>query len=77
MKSNSDFWLTLHVLANDLEREGETNEERIAKLHEVLSHVSTATRAVYQENAIFVLKALNSLAIGFEEQQVLEERDDQ
>jgi hypothetical protein len=66
MKSHSDFWLTLHVLANDLEKEGDTNEDRIRTLLEVLHSLSPATQSIYQENALFVLRALNSLAISFD-----------
>jgi hypothetical protein len=67
MRSNSDFWLNLHSLANDLEREGKTNEERVASLLELLHYVSPATRAVYQENALMVLNALRALSEKFGE----------
>jgi hypothetical protein len=65
MQSKSDFWLTLHHLANDLEREGTSNEDRTRTLMEVLDHVSPSARIVYQENCLFVLRALNSLAVAF------------
>lgn len=66
MQSKSDFWLTLHHLANDLEREGDTNEDRIRSLLDVLRNVSHAARFVYQENAVFVLRSLNALVAAFE-----------
>ena len=66
MKSNSDFWLTLNTLADDLEREGSSNQDRLKSLLEVLGHVSLSSRAVYQENAVFVLRVLNSLVEGFD-----------
>jgi hypothetical protein len=58
MKSKSDFWLTVHKLAADLEREGSNNEERSRSVCEVLGSLSPATKAVYLDNLETVLSAL-------------------
>jgi hypothetical protein len=63
MQSKSDFWLTLHHLANDLEREGDTDEDQIRSLSEGLRNASAAARFVYQENAAFVFRVLNALVV--------------
>jgi hypothetical protein len=61
MRSKSDFWLNLHKLARDLEREGGTTEERLASVAEVLASLSGPTQQVYcgdVEVALGVLKGL-------------------
>jgi hypothetical protein len=67
MQSQSDFWLTLHHLAKDLEREGLTHEERMRVLLAHLAECATATQALYREDVEFLLKGLNSLAINFKD----------
>jgi hypothetical protein len=58
MRSRSDFWLTLHKLASDLIKEGETDEERGKNICEVLHAVTPATRHVYLENLDSVVFAM-------------------
>ena len=55
MKSKTDFWLTLHKLATDLEREGDSDAERARNVCEVLDALNAGTKAVYLAN-------LNSVA---------------
>jgi hypothetical protein len=50
MKSKSDFWLSLHKLATDLEREGENDSERAASVCEVLNALTDGTKSVYLAN---------------------------
>ena len=61
MKSKSDFWLTLHKLACDLRKEGETGEERTTSLISVLESHSPATIDAYMENLSAVANSLNHL----------------
>lgn len=63
MRSKSDFWLTLHKLAHDLEHEGESSHDQAASLCDLLGSLSPATRAVYLGNLESVLAALNEVAI--------------
>ncbi len=58
MGSRSDFWLTLHKLANDLLKEGETDPERGKNICRVLVALSPSTRGVYLENLNSVVSAL-------------------
>jgi hypothetical protein len=67
MQSQSDFWLTVHHLANDLEREGATHEERMRVLLAHLAECAAATQALYREDVAFLLKGLNSLTVNFED----------
>lgn len=62
MKSKSDFWLTLHKLATDLQREGDDNHERASAVCEVLNAVSSATKTVYLDNLDLVLAALADIS---------------
>lgn len=66
MKSNSNFWLALHQLANELDREGANNEDRTRTLREVLRSQSPAAQTVYRQNATFVLRTLNSIVVDFD-----------
>jgi len=61
MKSKTDFWLTLHKLADDLEREGATDDVRATALIEVLEATSQTGVAVYLENLERVTASLNYL----------------
>lgn len=61
MRSLSDFWLNLHRLALDLEREGSTLDERVQNLREVLNSVPTTSRALYCEHLLNVAEALAKL----------------
>jgi len=61
MRSLSDFWLNLHRLALDLEREGRTMDERIFNLREVLRSVPPTSRSLYCEHLGNVAAALERL----------------
>jgi hypothetical protein len=61
MKSNSDFWLTLHKLADDLRKEGGTDDERVQGLIPVLESMPPATLETYLENLTAVAGSLNQL----------------
>jgi hypothetical protein len=62
MGSRSDFWLTLHKLANDLAKEGQTEEERATNVCRVLSTLSPSTRGVYLENLDAALASLGPIS---------------
>ncbi len=62
MKSRSDFWLTLHKLATDLEREGESDSERAQSICEVLNSLSPATKAVYLSDLATVVASLTTVS---------------
>ena len=64
MKSKSDFWLTLHKLATDLQREGENDEERSQHVCEVLSALTPGTRAVYLGNLEAVIASLSVISVA-------------
>jgi len=61
MKSKSDFWLTLHKLADDLQKEGTSDDQRIDGLVAVLEASSPAILAAYMENLATVTASLNTL----------------
>jgi hypothetical protein len=61
MKSKSDFWLSLHKLADDLQKEGSTDQERADGLIEVLESQSPATIEAYIENLTVVTGSLSHL----------------
>jgi len=61
MRSKSDFWLDLHRVAEDLEKEGTTDEERIASLTSVLDGLTPAAFGVYLETLARVVTSLNEL----------------
>ena len=61
MKSRSDFWLTLHKLANDLDQEGQDEPEQLDSLVALIEGMKPATFAVYIENLECVTAALNKL----------------
>ncbi|HMC12342.1 MAG TPA: hypothetical protein VKH44_13670 [Pirellulaceae bacterium] len=63
MQSKSDFWLTLHKLAHDLEHEGDSHREQAASVCGLLGSLSPASRAVYLGNLESVLATLNEVAI--------------
>jgi hypothetical protein len=63
MRSKSDFWLHLHQLASDLDREGRNVEEQAEGLADNYDGLSEATRAVYGENLETVMKALTTIAL--------------
>jgi hypothetical protein len=58
MRSKSDFWLTLHRLTQDLEREGATPRERATSVCEVLDAVPADARVLYLSNLQSVLTTL-------------------
>jgi hypothetical protein len=62
MRSKSDFWLTLHKLAHDLENEGGDANERIASTGLVLSSLCSATQQVYCGDVATALEVLTSLS---------------
>lgn len=61
MRSHSDFWLILHQLAGELQREAENPEIRIEQLTAVLGAITPNTRAIYCANLRFVLDVLAEL----------------
>jgi hypothetical protein len=61
MKSKSDFWLSLHKLADDLHKEGSTDDDRSAALIDVLESLTPATVEAYMENLTSVTSSLNHL----------------
>jgi hypothetical protein len=61
MKSRSEFWLTLHKLAHDLEREGDDPNERAQNLCAVLNSLPPATRDVYLSNMNSVAEMLGNV----------------
>jgi hypothetical protein len=61
MRSQSDFWLDLHRLCDDLDKEGGAIDERMANLLAVLDSMTPATCGVYLENLERVTVALNTL----------------
>jgi hypothetical protein len=61
MKSKSDFWLTLHKMAADLEREGDSHDERAKSICEVLEALPQPTRDVYLSNLNSVAEMLGKV----------------
>jgi hypothetical protein len=61
MKSHSDFWLTLHHLAHDLEKEGKDDYDRAKRLCEVLSTLPPAVQSVYLDNLEAVARGIVEL----------------
>jgi len=62
MRSKSDFWLTLHKLARDIEHEGHTTDEQIASANQVLASLSGPTQQVYCGDVEASLAVLTGLA---------------
>jgi hypothetical protein len=61
MKSRSDFWLTLHKLAYDLEMEGETDHERAERLCDLLGTLPPPVQSVYLANLTAVAASVTAL----------------
>ncbi len=61
MKSKSDFWLTLHKLADDVSREGEDPDEQAKNICELLATLPPATRDVYLSNLNSVTETLGKV----------------
>jgi len=59
MKSKSEFWLTLHKLADDLDKEGKDDEERAAGIVAFLETSPPATLEFYLDNLERVTTSLN------------------
>jgi hypothetical protein len=62
MEFHSNFWVTLNNLASDLEVEGKTDAERIAKLTMVFHALSEASQVTCQQNIKTALGTLHGLA---------------
>jgi hypothetical protein len=62
MKSKSDFWLTLHKLAHDLSKEGDSSDECADSVCAVLKALPQPTRSVYLTNLTLVVEKLNVIA---------------
>ena len=62
MKSKSDFWLTLHKLADDLQKEGGDDDKRAANICDVLAGLPPPTRAVYLDNLQSVISSLAAIS---------------
>jgi hypothetical protein len=69
MKSRSEFWLTLHRLAHDLEIEGDTDESRAKSICDVLGSLSASTRDVYLSDLEFAQNLLFKVAATCKEQK--------
>lgn len=61
MSSKSNFWLTLQQLADDLRREGSTEDERTSALIPVLEATSASALTTHLENLSDVTTSLNHL----------------
>jgi hypothetical protein len=61
MPSKSNFWLTLQQLADDLRREGSTDDERASALIPVLEAASAPVLTTHLENLSAVTASLNHL----------------
>jgi hypothetical protein len=61
--SKSEFWLSLHKLAQDYRLEGATDDARIASLSELLASLPDATRQAYCDDLEVTLAALSALAV--------------
>jgi len=72
MQSRSDFWLVLHQLVNELEREGKNNDERVPNIIKVMRHGSPTTQQFYRQNVMLALEALNALALAFNNDEATE-----
>jgi len=63
MRSKSDFWLVLHQLAGELQREADNDTDRVMQLAEIHNAVPEATKTVNCDDLEFVTDVLNQLAI--------------
>ena len=61
MSPKSTFWLTLEQLADDLQREGSTDDERASVLIPVLEATSASVLTTHLENLSAVTSSLNYL----------------
>jgi hypothetical protein len=61
MRSKSDFWLVLHQLAGELEKEGRKNDERVDNLMVLLERLPPEVVTAYVENLEIVAKVVNEL----------------
>jgi hypothetical protein len=61
MKSKSDFWLTLHKMAADLEREGDDPDARAKSVCDLLETLPQPTRDVYLSNLNSVAEMLGKV----------------
>jgi hypothetical protein len=67
MRSQSDFWLDLHRLADDLDKEGDGVETQVVNLVAMLDGITPTTCGVYLENLERVTAALNALSVKCKE----------
>lgn len=63
MRSKSDFWLDLHRLADDLRKEGASDDERITGIVGVLESLSPAAQYVYCCDLKAAATALNAIEV--------------
>jgi len=61
MRSKSDFWLVLHQLAGELQREANNDADRLTQLAELHHSLPEATRSVNCEHLEFVTDLLIQL----------------
>jgi hypothetical protein len=61
MRSKSDFWLVLHQLAGELQREANNDAQRVAQLAEVHDSLPEPTKAVNCEDLELVTDLLIQL----------------
>jgi hypothetical protein len=61
MRSNSDFWLVLHQLAGELEKEGRNSQERVDSLAALLQGLPPEVVVAYIENLDIVAGTVGEL----------------
>jgi hypothetical protein len=61
MRSKSDFWLVLHQLADELQREADNDDDRVSQLSELHNALPDAIKAVNCDDLEFVAELLNRL----------------
>jgi hypothetical protein len=61
MQSKSDFWLTLHKLADDLAKEGSDHDDRAKRLVSILEALPPVTIGVYFDDLESVTASLTTL----------------
>jgi hypothetical protein len=61
MPSKSNFWLTLHQLAHELCKEGDTDDERTSGLIPALESMQPEALAAHLDNLAAVTGSLNHL----------------
>jgi len=61
MRTKSNFWLVMHNLTSELEKEGKTEAEQVASLTEVLEAAPQPVITAYLENLEVTAKIVHAL----------------